>query len=65
MTIGEKIKQMREERDLTQRELAAAVLVTNPTISNIESGKKLPSAALVISLSNFFGCTTDEILKNK
>lgn len=64
MTIDEKIKHLRKERNLTQRELAAALFVTNPTISNIESGKKMPSTSLVVSLSEVFGCTTDEILKN-
>ncbi len=64
MTIGENIKQLREKRSLSQRKLAIAISVSNTTINSIENDKTLPSVSLILKLSDFFGCTTDEILKN-
>lgn len=63
MTIGENIKQLREKRSLSQRKLAIAISVSNTTINSIENDKTLPSVPLILKLSDFFGCTTDEILK--
>jgi len=37
--FGEFVKEIRKERGMTQRELAAYLDVTQPEISNIESGK--------------------------
>ena len=40
-TVGERLKQLRQHRVLTQRELAERSGVPLPTIKNIESGKTL------------------------
>lgn len=39
-TIGRKLKELRNSRDLKQSELAELVGLSRPAISNIESGKR-------------------------
>ncbi|WP_310551106.1 helix-turn-helix domain-containing protein [Paenibacillus glufosinatiresistens] len=39
--IGERIKRKREERCMTQEDLAALVHISRPSITNIEAGRHL------------------------
>lgn len=63
MHIGQRLKQIRIERGLSQRELAARAGLTNGTISLIETDKTSPSVAslkslldaIPISMAEFFG----------
>lgn len=41
--VGERIRTMRESRDLTQAAMAAKVYVSQPAISQWERGLKLPA----------------------
>ncbi|AXI48340.1 aldehyde dehydrogenase [Sulfitobacter sp. SK012] len=50
MDIGHKLRAIREERGLSQRELAARAGLTNGTISLIEKNKTSPSVASLKSL---------------
>lgn len=61
MSIGEKIKSKREERDMTQQQLADAVGCARANIAQYELGSKAPSLAMSKSLAKFFGCTLDEL----
>ncbi len=54
MEIGYKIRQLREDRKLSQEELAHLVGVTQATISNIESGKSKPDIYLMDTISKTF-----------
>jgi len=63
LEIGQRLKQIRTERGLSQRELAARAGLTNGTISLIETDKTSPSVAslkslldaIPISMAEFFG----------
>ena len=63
MNIGQRLKQIRTERGLSQRELATRAGLTNGTVSLIESDKTSPSVAslksmleaIPISMAEFFG----------
>jgi transcriptional regulator with XRE-family HTH domain len=65
--IGKRLKQIRMERGLSQRELAARAGLTNGTISLIETDKTSPSVAslkslldaIPISMAEFFGSLED------
>jgi transcriptional regulator with XRE-family HTH domain len=58
-TIGERIKQLRNQKGLTQIELAKQMSVGNSTISNWESDRRLPSIAELGRLASFFGVSLD------
>jgi transcriptional regulator with XRE-family HTH domain len=58
---GNLVKQARESKNITQRELARRIGIENPTISNWERGKDLPSMNMGISIANALGIPIDEI----
>ena len=60
MSLGNKVKELREKCELTQKQLADKSGITQATISRIESGsvKELKSDAL-IRLSNALNVTID------
>ena len=51
-----------EESDITQRELAENVEVTEVTISRYLSGERSPRIEIVTKIANFFNVTTDFLL---
>ena len=62
MNIGNKIKELRTEHNLTQKELAAAIKVSNGCIAMIETGKNDPTANTLLKYADFFQCSTDYLL---
>lgn len=58
-SIGQTIKKLRKERDLTQEELAEQLNVTAQAVSKWENGTGLPDISQVVPLSNVFGVPTD------
>jgi transcriptional regulator with XRE-family HTH domain len=54
MTIGERIKQARHMRCLSQRELAKKESVSAQSISEYERNLDVPSSSVLISLSKRF-----------
>ncbi len=59
---GEFIKALRKENHLTQAELAQRLNCTDKAISRWETGKGLPDADMLLSLSGVFGVSINEIL---
>ena len=62
MSIGERIKKAREDRNMKQEALASAVGVSVPMISRIEKNSKLPSLQLLISIAQALGVPTGQLL---
>ena len=55
MTIGEKIKNIRKEEGLTQKELAAGTGIDDATIRKYESGKLNPKPATLAKIAKGLG----------
>lgn len=64
-TIGNRLKTLRMEHEISQRELAEALGVSNSTISRIEKVDSLPDTKTLIAYSEHFGVSTDWILFGK
>lgn len=62
LLIGENIKRMRRECDLTQEEMAAHLGISFQSISKWERGDGYPDIAMLPTLSNYFGISVDELL---
>ena len=62
MTLGDKIRQLREERGLSQEELAERLDVSRQTVSNWENDKATPDAIKLGMLCRTFGVSADELL---
>lgn len=61
--FGEKLYVLRERQGLGVRELARAIgYSTHSYISEVESGKKLPSRKLISEVARFFEVSYDELL---
>jgi len=61
-TIGIKIKELRIEKGLSQRELGEKLGFSNQTISAWEAGKREPSLDYVKQLADFFKVSADFLL---
>lgn len=62
MTLGERIKQLREQQGLSQPALAEEVGVTKQAISKYEKGMDIPSSMTLCSIADAFNCSTDYLL---
>jgi len=58
-TMGQIIRRLRKERNLTQEELAQQLNVTFQAVSRWENGTGMPDISQVVPLANVFGVTTD------
>ncbi|MBP3239118.1 MAG: D-aminoacyl-tRNA deacylase [Oribacterium sp.] len=61
--IGKRIRYLREKAGITQQKLAEIVGVSSVHISNVETGTALPGVEVVVRMANYFGVTTDWILR--
>ncbi|OJU10883.1 MAG: hypothetical protein BGN88_08985 [Clostridiales bacterium 43-6] len=59
MTIGEKIRELRKENNITQEKLGEYLNISYQAISKWENGSSLPDISLVVPIANFFGVSTD------
>ncbi|BCJ97690.1 helix-turn-helix domain-containing protein [Anaerocolumna chitinilytica] len=57
-----RLKELRELKGLTQKDLAHKLNLTQSTIAYYESGKKLPTVDTLLSLAKFFYVSTDFLL---
>ena len=61
-SIKNRIRNLREDRDLRQIDVAKATGIDQKTLSNYETGKTNPDSYSIIKLANFFQVTTDYLL---
>lgn len=57
-----RLKELREELNLSQNDIAMAIKTSQRNIGRWENGENEPSASFVIQLANFFECSTDYLL---
>ncbi len=57
-----RIRDLREDRDLRQSDLAEAVGIDQRTISNYETGKSNPDSEALIRLADFFNVSIDYLV---
>ena len=60
--FGDRLRKLRKERKLTQKELATLVGVKNSVISFYEVGDRTPSLEVLIKLSKALRISTDVLL---
>lgn len=60
--IGKRIKLLRTEKDVTQKELADFLGLTPKMISFYEKGERFPPHDIIYKLSDYFNVTTDYLL---
>ena len=65
MTLGETLTNLRKSKGLSQEQLADELGLTRQTISKWELNQSAPDINYLIRLSNFFGVTTDHLIKGE
>jgi transcriptional regulator with XRE-family HTH domain len=64
--FGTKMRLLRQRHGLTLRELAAELgYAGTGYLSDIEFGKKYPTADLILKVSRFFGVSMDQLAKDE
>ena len=62
VNFGQRLKELRVQKNLTQEQLSNKVGLTKSVISAYESSARYPSYDILIKLSAIFGVTTDFLL---
>lgn len=63
--IGQFIAQMRKEKNMTQKDLAELLHITDKAVSKWERGLSYPDITLLTSIAGILGVTTGELLNGK
>ena len=63
-TLGERIRELREKRDWSGRELAKKLKVSAPFLSDVELGRRYPSDEVLERLASFLETTLDDLKKH-
>lgn len=59
--LSNRVRELRSDRCMAQRELAQALQVSRQTINSIETGRYIPSLPLALAMAKFFGLSVEEI----
>lgn len=60
--FGKRLKELREERGLTQKEVADALNIHSVTYLHYEKEQREPPLSLLADMAKFFGETVDSLL---
>lgn len=63
MNVSQRIQTLRKARSLSQEELAEQIGVSRQAVGKWETQQSVPEADKLVALSNFFGVSTDYLLK--
>lgn len=60
--LGKRIKSLRKEHNLNQMEFAKILNISNSTLSQYETGQRVPSDDIKIKIANHFSVSSDYLL---
>lgn len=63
--FGEKLYQLRIQRGLTLAELGNLLSVHNTFVSQLEKGRKIPNAEMILRVADTFDVTTDQLMRDE
>jgi transcriptional regulator with XRE-family HTH domain len=62
MYIGENIKRLRKNKNITQEKLAEYLTISCQAVSKWERAESFPDITFIIPIASYFGVSTDELL---
>lgn len=62
MSIGERLRRIREHRNMTQEQVAKAAGITKPMIRQVENGYKNMSLPVAVAVAEVLNCTVNDFL---
>lgn len=63
MNIGDNIRKIRRDKDISQEQLAKAVGVSQPMIAQIERGSRTATMPIGKAIADVLGCDVTELYK--
>lgn len=63
--VGQFIAELRKEKQMTQKDLATQLYITDKAVSKWERGLSYPDISLITSLADILGVTTSELLEGQ
>lgn len=63
--FGEKLSILRKKQGLTVRQLGDILSVHNTYISQLEKGRKIPNAEMILKIADTFGVTADQLMRDE
>lgn len=63
--FGEKMRDLRTKRNVSTRALAAAINVSNGSITEVESGRTQPGIDFAYKVASYFGVSADDLLDDE
>ncbi len=64
MSFADNVKKLREQKGLSQLELAEKIDVTQPMIAQYEKGLKIPTIITGVELARALGTTCEELVSS-
>lgn len=64
-TLGQKISDLRKRSNMTQEDLAQKLGISSQAVSKWENDLSIPDVPLIIEMSDMFGVSLDELLKDR
>ncbi len=61
-TIGEKLRHIREERELPLRKVAALLDIDVAILSKMEKGERKITKEIILKLADIYHCNSDELM---
>jgi len=65
MEFGDKLKQLRDQSNLSREDLAIALNITYSALSKYETNMRFPDTETLKNISNYFNVSIDYLLENK
>lgn len=65
IVVGKTITNLRQDRGLTQQQLAATLSVSHQAVSKWENGAALPDIQTMMTLTEIFGITVEQLVKGE
>jgi len=62
MKLGEKIKQLRKSKSISQEDLASMLKINRNYLSRIETGKSEPTSSILKNIAEIFGIDLNSLL---
>ncbi len=60
--LGQRLKELRTERNLTQRRLASDLNIRTVTYLRYEKSQREPPISLLVTIAHYYGITVDNLL---
>ena len=63
--LGKNIRAARERKGLTQKEVAESIGMNRVNYVRLESGTKIPSLSMTITIAKLLGCSIDKLVEEE